>query len=65
MDSNTSYSDRNLASILIAPHPAISLIATPFVCLHPFVSKYVTETKLSTEEYTAIAAPEAFHRHVI
>ncbi|KAH7188019.1 uncharacterized protein B0J16DRAFT_396132 [Fusarium flagelliforme] len=65
MDSNTYYSDRNLASVLIAPHAALSLIATLFVCLRLYVSKYVTKTKWSTEEYTAISALVASHALLI
>ncbi|KAF0638893.1 hypothetical protein FPSE5266_05709 [Fusarium pseudograminearum] len=65
MDSDTYHSDRNLASILIAPHAALSLLATIFVCLRLYVSKYVTKTRWSTTEYTAIATLVASHALLI
>ncbi|KAL6915554.1 hypothetical protein FSST1_007049 [Fusarium sambucinum] len=65
MDSSTYSSNRNLSSILIAPHATLSVIANVFVFLRLYTSRYVTKTPWKTDEYIAIAALVTSHALLI
>ncbi|KAF4331966.1 integral membrane protein [Fusarium beomiforme] len=63
---NTSYfSESNIGNILIIPHAVLSLVATVFVGLRLWTSRYITKSRAPVEEWFSIAALVANHLFLI
>uniref|UniRef100_A0A4E9EEJ9 Rhodopsin domain-containing protein n=1 Tax=Gibberella zeae TaxID=5518 RepID=A0A4E9EEJ9_GIBZA len=55
MDNSRYFSESNISSVLIIPHAVLSVIATVFIVLRVWTSRYITKTPSTVDEWVSIA----------
>ncbi|SPJ78789.1 related to L-fucose permease [Fusarium torulosum] len=65
MDNASYFSETSIGGVLIIPHAVLSFVATVFVVLRMWTSRYITNTASSVDEWVSIAALVANHLFLI